>query len=159
MNFVEAIFNLLRNKTLNSLGVERDLMKLIQDKDISQVQTLLQNRDMDVIEAIEEYNPETHKVNKRKDKLRKNKEPYKVEKLPRARQRYINEVELFFLLGNPIKWKNDVNGTDEAFKAYNKFLQDTRFHTTMRQAKRLAGSETESAKIYHIYDDNGKPGS
>lgn len=42
MNFVEAIFNLLRNKTLNSLGVERDLMKLIQDKDISQVQTLLQ---------------------------------------------------------------------------------------------------------------------
>lgn len=158
MNFVEAIFNLLRNKTLNSLGVERDLMKLIQDKDISQVQTLLQNRDMDVIEAIEEYNPETHKVNKRKDKLRKNKEPYKVEKLPRARQRYINEVELFFLLGNPIKWKNDVNGTDEAFKAYNKFLQGTRFHTTMRQAKRLAGSETESAKIYHIYDDNGKPG-
>lgn len=158
MNFVEAIFNLLRNKTLNSLGVERDLMKLIQDKDISQVQTLLQNRDMDVIEAIEEYNPGTHKVNKRKDKQRKNKEPYRVEKLPRTRQRYINEVELFFLLGNPIKWKNDVNGTDEAFKAYNEFLQDTRFHTTMRQAKRLAGSETESAKIYHIYDDNGKPG-
>ncbi|WP_455612842.1 phage portal protein [Bacteroides congonensis] len=158
MNFVEAIFNLLRNKTLNSLGVERDLMKLIQDKDISQVQTLLQNRDMDVIEAMEEYNPETHKVNKRKDKQRKNKEPYRVEKLPRTRQRYINEVELFFLLGNPIKWKNDVNGTDEAFKAYNEFLQDTRFHTTMRQAKRLAGSETESAKIYHIYDDNGKPG-
>lgn len=28
----------------------------------------------------------------------------------------------------------------------------------MRQAKRLAGAETESAKIYHIYDDNGKPG-
>ena len=95
MNFVEAIFNLLRNKTLNSLGVERDLMKLIQDKDISQVQTLLQNRDMDVIEAMEEYNPETHRVNKRKDKQRKNKEPYKVEKLPRTRQRYINEVELF----------------------------------------------------------------
>jgi hypothetical protein len=158
MNFVEAIFNLLRNKTLNSLGVERDLMRLIQDKDISQVQTLLQNRDMDVIEAMEEYNPETHRVNKRKDKQRKNKEPYKVEKLPRTRQRYINEVELFFLLGNPIKWKNDVKGTDEAFKAYNAFLQDTRFHTTMRQAKRLAGSETESAKIYHIYDDNGKPG-
>ena len=158
MNFVESVFNLLRNKTLNSLGVERDLMKLIEDKDISQIQTLLQNRDMDVIEAIEEYNPETHKVNKRKDKQRKNKEPYKVEKLPRTRQRYINEVELFFLLGNPIKWKNDVKGTDEAFKAYNDFLQNTRFHTTMRQAKRLAGSETESAKVYHIYDDNGKPG-
>ena len=30
MNYIEAIFNLLRNKTLNSLGVERDLMRLIQ---------------------------------------------------------------------------------------------------------------------------------
>lgn len=158
MNFIEAVFNLLRNKTLNSLGVERDLMKLIQDRDISRVQTLLQNRDVEVIQSIEEYNPITHKVNKRRDKMRKDKEPYKVEKLPRTRQRYINEVELFFLLGNPIKWKNNVKGTDEAFKAYNDFLQDTRFHTTMRQAKRLAGAETESAKVYHIYDDNGKPG-
>lgn len=158
MNFIEAVFNLLRNKTLNSLGVERDLMKLIQDRDISRVQTLLQNRDVEVIQSIEEYNPITHEVNKRRDKMRKDKEPYKVEKLPRTRQRYINEVELFFLLGNPIKWKNNVKGTDEAFKAYNDFLQDTRFHTTMRQAKRLAGAETESAKVYHIYDDNGKPG-
>lgn len=158
MNFIEAVFNLLRNKTLNSLGVERDLMKLIQDRDISRVQTLLQNRDVEVIQSIEEYNPITHKVNKRRDKMRKDKEPYKVEKLPRTRQRYINEVELFFLLGSPIKWKNNVKGTDEAFKAYNDFLQDTRFHTTMRQAKRLAGAETESAKVYHIYDDNGKPG-
>ena len=158
MNFIEAVFNLLRNKTLNSLGVERDLMKLIQDRDISRVQTLLQNRDVEVIQSIEEYNPITHEVNKRRDKMRKDKEPYKVEKLPRTRQIYINEVELFFLLGNPIKWKNNVKGTDEAFKAYNDFLQDTRFHTTMRQAKRLAGAETESAKVYHIYDDNGKPG-
>lgn len=158
MNYIEAIFNLLRNKTLNSLGVERDLIRLIQDRDISQVQTLLQNRDTEVIEAIEEYHPTTHKVNQRKNKLRKNKEPYIVEKLPRTRQRYINEVELFFLLGNPIKWRNDGEGTDEAFKAYNDFLQDTRFHTTIRQAKRLAGAETESAKVYHIYDDNGKPG-
>lgn len=158
MNYIEAIFNLLRNKTLNSLGVERDLIRLIQDRDISQVQTLLQNRDTEVIEAIEEYHPTTHKVNQRKNKLRKNKEPYIVEKLPRTRQRYINEVELFFLLGSPIKWRNDGEGTDEAFKAYNDFLQDTRFHTTIRQAKRLAGAETESAKVYHIYDDNGKPG-
>ena len=53
MNYIEAIFNLLRNKTLNSLGVERDLMRLIQDRDISQVISLLQDRDIDFI--IEEY--------------------------------------------------------------------------------------------------------
>lgn len=158
MNYIEAIFNLLRNKTLNSLGVERDLMRLIQDRDISQVISLLQDRDIDVNEAIAEYNPKFHKVNSRPDKPRKGKEPYRTEKLPRTRQRYINEVELFFLLGSPIKWKNDVEGTDEAFEAYNEFLQNTRFHTTMRQAKRLAGAETESAKVYHIFNDNGKPG-
>lgn len=158
MKFIEALFNVLRNKTLDSLGVERDLMTLIYSGDISQVQNLLQNRDVEVSEAISEYNPEFHKVNSRPDKPRKNKEPYKTEKLPRTRQRYINEVELFFLLGNPIKWKNDVAGTDEAFEAFNGFLNYTRFNTTMRQAKRLAGAETESAKIYHIYDDNGKPG-
>lgn len=141
------------------MGVERDLMKLIQDKDISRVQTLMQNRDSCVNDAIKEYNPETHAVMNRPDKPRKGKEPYKVEKLPRCRQRYINEVELFFLLGNPIKWKpsSDVEGKDEAFEAYTQFLKDTRFNTTMRQAKRLAGAETESAKVYHIYNDAGKP--
>ena len=52
----------------------------------------------------------------------------------------------------------DTSGSDDAFEAYTKFLQDTRFDTTMRQAKRLAGAETESAKLYHIYkDSNGKP--
>lgn len=159
MDFIGAIFNVLRNKVLNSMGVERDLMKLIQDKDISRVQTLMQNRDSCVNNAIKEYNPETHAVMNRPDKPRKGKEPYKVEKLPRCRQRYINEVELFFLLGNPIKWKpsSDVEGKDEAFEAYTQFLKDTRFNTTMRQAKRLAGAETESAKVYHIYNDAGKP--
>lgn len=44
MKFIEALFNVLRNKTLDSLGVERDLMTLIYSGDISQVQNLLQNR-------------------------------------------------------------------------------------------------------------------
>ncbi len=64
MNYIEAIFNLLRNKKrLILLGVERDLMRLIQDRDISQVISLLQDIDIDVNEAIAEYNPEFHKVN------------------------------------------------------------------------------------------------
>ena len=95
MNFIEAIFGVLRNKVLNSMGVERDLMQLVHDKDISRIQSMMQNRDLCVEEAIKEYNPITHDVMNRPDKMRKGKEPYKVEKLPRCRQRYINEVELF----------------------------------------------------------------
>lgn len=157
MNFIENIFNVLRNKTLNSIGVERDLMQLIKDKDISQAMSIFQNRDTEVEKAIIEYNPDTHDVMKRPNKPRKGKPPYEVEKLPRTRQRYINEVELFFLLANNIKWKNNSDGTDDAFKAYNDFLKEIRFDTAMRQGKRLAGAETESAKVYHIYNDNGTP--
>lgn len=169
MNFIGNIFNYLQNSIKNGLGVERDLYQLIQDRDISRVQSLLQNRDIEVLEAMKEYDPNQHDVMNRRDKPRKGKEPYRVQKLPRSWQRYINEIALFFLLAKPIVWRslNDAeiieeNGEkkqkpDEAFEAFKDFVKDTRFNTTMRQAKRKAGSETESAKVYHIYQDEGKP--
>lgn len=154
MGLIEGIFNVIRNKVLNSMGVERDLIQLLEDRDISAVKSMLQDRDSEVEEAIREYNPFTHKVMRRPDKPRKGKKPYPTEKLPRGRNRYINEVELYFLLGNDIKWKlENIDGSEEAFSAFNQFLIDTRFNTTMRQAKRLAGAETESAKLYHIFQD------
>lgn len=159
MGIIKNTINVALNTGKNFLGIARDLEQLLKDKDVDKAITLFQNRDIDVEKAIKEYCPSMHDVMKRRDKPRKGKEPYRVEKLPRRRQVYINEVELFFLLGNSIKWENmDTSGSDEAFEAYTKFLQDTRFDTTMRQAKRLAGAETESAKLYHIYkDSNGKP--
>lgn len=159
MGFMDNLLNAIRNKYLNATGAERDLLTLIKDKDITQAQTLMQNRDTEVLQAIQEYNPELHRIMRKADKMRKGQEPYRTEKLPRARQKYINEVELFFLLGNPIRWKKVNNeGSDEAFEAYNQFLQDTRFNVSMRKAKRIAGAETECAKLYHIYrDENFQP--
>jgi hypothetical protein len=124
----------------------------LEDKDVAKALQLLQNRDTDVDNAIREYNPQTHRVMFRPNKPRKNDKPYITEKLPRTRQRYINEVELFFLLGNPIQWRR-VKGDDEAFDLFKTFLKEQHFNSRMRQAKRLAGSETESAKLYHIYRD------
>lgn len=159
MGFIDDLFNSIRNKYLNSTGAERDLLTLIKDRDISQAQNLMQNRDEEVMKAIREYNPEMHPVMKKSDKIRKGQEPYRTEKLPRSRQEYINEVELFFLLGKPILWKKkDNSGSDAAYKAYTEFLDTTRFNTTMRQAKRRAGAETESAKLYRLYrDENFNP--
>ena len=152
MEYFGNLWKTIKNISLNVIGVKRTLDELIRDGDVSKAMTLFQNRDNEVDQAIMEYNPETHEVMFRKNKIRKNKEPYKVEKLPRAWQRHINEVALYFLLANPIKWsKEDVDQYEEAFAAYNKFLASTRFNTTMRQAKRIAGSETECAKLYHIY--------
>lgn len=154
MNFLDRLFTFFQNKTLNALGVERDLMELIKAKDISRAMSLMEDHDVEVSKALCEYNPKSHAVMGRRDKTRKGQEDYRTEKLPRTRQRYINEVELFFLLGNPIKWKvSDESGDADAFSAYKQFLREIRFDSKMRQAKRLAGAETQSAKLYHIYRD------
>ena len=151
-NYLQQILTYFRNMALNAAGAERDLLQYIQDGDITNAINLMENKDNEVDNALDEYNPQTHAVMMRPNKFRKNDSPYITEKLPRTRQRYINEVELFFLLGNPIVWKKE-DGDDEAFKLFMDFLKAQRFDSTMRKAKRLAGAETQSAKLYHIYRD------
>ena len=151
-NYLQQILTYFRNMALNAAGAERDLLQFIQDKDISSAIRLMQDRDSEVDNALNEYNPQTHDVMRRPNKYRRGDEPYISEKLPRTRQRYINEVELFFLLGNPILWKKE-DGDDDAYKLFMDFLKEQRFNSTMRKAKRLAGAETQSAKLYHVYRD------
>ena len=152
MTFISNIYNTLRNMTLNSLGVERDLTKLLADKDIGKVRDLMQNRDTTVLDTLKEFLPAEHKIHLKQDKQREGKAPYRSEKLPRARQRYINEVELFFLLGNNIKWEvGDATKNGDRFSMYQSMLTKLRFDSIIRQAKRLAGAETESAILFHLY--------
>lgn len=152
-NYLQQIMTFFRNKALNAAGAERDLLKLIQDGDIGTAIQLMQNRDTEVDEAIKEYYPQHHDVMTRPNKFRDGMDPYISEKLPRARQRYINEVELFFLLGNNILWKKR-DGDDDAYGLFTDFLRQQRFDANMRKFKRLAGAETESAKLYHIFRDD-----
>lgn len=155
MNYIQQILTLFKNKVLNAGGSERTLYEYIQSGDIGKAISLMQNRDDEVDEAIKEYNPETHKVMYRPNKFRKGKEPYFTVKSPRSRQDYINEVELFFLLGNPIVWKK-TEGDDKAYSLFLEFLEKQFYHDNMCSLKRLAGAETESAKLYHIYNEKGK---
>ena len=152
-NYLQQIMSYFRNKALNAAGAERDLLTLIQDGDIGTAIQLMQSRDIEVDEAISEYYPQNHAVMTRPNKFREGKDPYISEKLPRSRQRYINEVELFFLLGNPILWKK-ADGDDDAFTLFTEFLKAQRFDANMRKFKRLAGAETEAAKLYHIFRDD-----
>lgn len=156
-NYLQQILTYFRNLTLNSVGASRDLYQLLQDKDIAKALEMMQNHDDEVDAAIKEYNPQTHDVMRRPNKHRKNEEPYITEKLPRTRQRYINEVELFFLLGSPILWKKE-DGDDKAFELFMGFIGEHHFNSRIRQAKRLAGAETESALIAHIYRDDDNDG-
>lgn len=151
-NYLEQLKSLFKNVTLNAVGVERDLYQLIADKDISRAIGMFQERKSEVDNAIREYNVQTHKIMNRPNKPRKGSDTYITEKLPRNRAHYINEVELFFLLGNPINFKKE-SGDDEAYKIFTDFLIEHYYDGQMRKAKRLAGAETESAKLYRLYRD------
>lgn len=150
---LDDIKNHFRNKVLNILGIERDIHTLLADKDVDRVIDLLQNRDDKVDEALSEYDPKQHKVMHRPNKERDNDDPYITEKLPRNLQSYINEIELFFLLGQPIIWSK-TDGEDEAFTLFTDFWKEHRLDAKMRKVKRLAGAETEAALVFHIYQEN-----
>lgn len=154
-NYITQLQTLFRNKVLNAVGAERDFLTLLNDGDISKALDMMQDRHEDVDNAILEYNPQTHTVMGRRDKPRKNDEPYHPEKLPRARQRYINEVELFFLLGKDVDFRMLSEETDNEFQLFNRFISANRMHSLHRQWKRLAGAETEAAIVFHLYSDNG----
>lgn len=154
-NYLIQLQTLFKNKVLNAVGAERDFLSLLYDGDVAKALAMMQDRSEDVDNAIREYHPQTHNVMHRRDKPRKGDEPYISEKLPRARQRYINEVELFFLLGKPVDFQLTSENTDEEFRLFNEFVSDNRIHSLHRQWKRLAGAETEAAIVFRLYSDNG----
>ena len=84
-NYLLQILQLFKNITLNAIGIERDLYKLLEDGDVDKALGLFNDRDSEVDEAISEYNPQTHEVMYRPNKPRKNDRPYITEKLPRIR--------------------------------------------------------------------------
>lgn len=157
LDYLNEIMSQYRHKTLTSAEASSDVEQLLDERQVSKALELFQNRSDEVNEAIKEYNPQTHKVMNRPNKPRKGQRPYITEKLPRNRQKYINEVELFFIFGQPLKFTL-TSGDDDAYALFTDFLKSSRFDAKMRQIKRLAGSETECAKLYHLYNDGGKIG-
>lgn len=154
-SIVTYIQQFFRNLLLNAAGTERTLYEYIEDGDIPHALNLMVSHEKDVENALKEYYPQKHEI--MTSALARRKKNYMPCRLPRARQRYINEIELFFLLANNIKWKLD-EGDKEAYELFTNYLKETRFDTNMRKIKRIAGSETECAKLYHLYkDDNNKP--
>ena len=157
IQFLQDLFALFKNKQLNAESIEGDFVQLVRNGRIDQAISMMHDNTDDVDLAIEEYFAEKHPVNYRPNKKRKKQSDYISVKLPRSRQRYINEVALFFLLNNPIKWKVK-EGDDKAAKIFYQFLEDIDYDSIMREHKRAAGALTESAKLYHVYrDDDGKP--
>lgn len=152
---MNRIVNAFKNMTLNARGADKELNALIAKNEIWRAIGLMTSNEREVDNAIREYNPQTHPVMMRPNKYRDDDEPYITEKLPRTRARYINEIELFFLLGKPIEWTLK-KGDEEAYELFVDFLSDMHFDSKIRQIKRLAGSEIEAALVFNLTNDNGK---
>lgn len=156
LTWLQEIQTYFKNLMLGSSGTKKTIYELMEKREVSRVLSMMTDREMDIDTALKEYNPQLHDVMNRKNKYREEGEPYITEKLPRTRERYINEVELFFLLGAPIKWQKK-EGEDEAYQLFTDYLDEMFFNAKIRQCKRLAGAETVSALVTHLYknDDGG----
>ncbi len=158
------IFLDLFKNYMNALtGTNQEFEELLAAKDISGAKDKMVTHQDRAIDALREYNTFTHEIMKREDKIVTDKkgnflrkEP--VWKLPIPYPVYINEIALVFLYGRPVKWLQVSEGTDDAFAKYLEVIKRTRFNSKIRQCKRIAGAETESAMLFRVYkDEEGKP--
>lgn len=158
-----SIMKVISNKVKSALGVQQNFDNLLKSKDIDNLIRLMSNRSIEVEKALEEYLVDRHKIMSRPDKVIKDSagrviRTEKQWKLPIPYQEFINEISMVFLYGNPVKFSQTSDGTDEAYKRFLDVIKETRFDSKIRQCKRLAGAETESALLLHAYkNDEGKP--
>ncbi|MCM1439006.1 MAG: phage portal protein [Roseburia sp.] len=158
-----SFFNLIANYLNSVVGRKQEFDELLASRDISRIKDQMQTRGNRAIAAMREYDPKTHDVMFRPDKIitdkkGKQREKKAVWKLPIPYQQYINEIALVFLYGRPVKWSQVSENTDAAFDRFLDVIKRTRFDSKIRQCKRLAGIETESAMLFRVFrDDDGKP--
>ena len=155
MGFIQMFTNYLNAV----VGRNQEFDELIKAKDISRVKELFTTREALTAEAMKEYDPKQHEIMSRPDKILKNpkgerKGTLKRWKLPINYPQYINEIALVFIYGRPIKWTNQSEGTDKAFSAFQDLIKRTRFDSKVRQCKRLAGAETQSAMLFRVFRNN-----
>lgn len=158
-----SFFSMFTNYLNAVVGRNQEFDELIKAKDISRVKSLFQSREELTAEAMSEYDTRLHEINKRKDKIVRNKLGQrkgivKRWKLPLNYPQYINEISVVFIYGRPVKWTLQGDKGDKAFEAFKDVIKRTRFDSKVRQCKRLAGAETQSAMLFRVFRNNeGKP--
>lgn len=155
MGFIRMFTNYLNSV----VGRNQEFEELIKNKDISKVKEMFTSRDNLVAEAMREYDPRQHDIMNREDKILldpkgNRKGTLKRWKLPINYPQYINEISVVFIYGQPVKWSNLSEGTDNAFKEFQNLIKKTRFDSKIRQCKRLAGAETQSAMLFRVFRNN-----
>lgn len=153
MDFID----IMRNYVNKLVGRQQDFLELLQNQDISEVKNKMQCGYLPALASLKEYNAESHEVMKRPPKIVKRggrEVPQEVWKLPIPYQQYINEIALVFLYGQPVQWLQESDGTDDAFEKFRQVLKDTRWDSKVRQCKRIAGAEKQSAMLFRVFQND-----
>lgn len=157
-----GLLNFLINQINAATGRNQTFEELIAAGDISRVKALMVSRETATMEAIKEYDVECHDIMKRLDKVVKDKDGNIKDvvqrwKLPIDYPKYINEVALVFIYGRPVKWSCKTEACRDAFDKFCDVLNKMHFDAKIREAKRYAGAETQSALLFRVYrNDDGK---
>ena len=151
-----GIIETVKNYFNATVGRNQEFEKLLAAKDISGIIDQMNSKEAYVLDAIKEYEPLTHEIMKRGNKVVVDKQGKIIrhEKqwmLPIPYPSFINEISLVFLYGRPVKWVQQSEGTDEVFEAFTDLIKSTRFDSRIRQCKRIAGAETESAMLFRVF--------
>lgn len=152
MSFMQMFTNYLNAV----VGRNQEFEELLKAKDISRIKTLYQSREEMTAEALKEYDPRMHDINLRKDKIVRTKTgqrkgTVKRWKLPLNYPQFINEISLVFIYGRPVKWTNKDDQSDDAFAEFTDLVERTHFDSKVRECKRLAGAETQSAMLFRVF--------
>lgn len=149
--------------SINLTGLKARLDDLLMSGNVDEAKKMFASHAEEADAALKEYDVKKHKVFDREDKKREGKPDYEVVKVPRALQRVINEDNCYMMFNNPLKFslqnkkKEDRERLEPALEAFTDFLEEVYFNERMSEAKRIAGSETESAKLYRLYtNEDGK---
>lgn len=149
-------------------GSNADLYELIKKGDIEGALSLMNDNNENAELKALDYNVENHSVMGRVDKVvtksetdqygnyKEERECVSVSKLPIAYQEFINEMALVFLLGRPISWSDETIGDENeteknAFAKFLNALKSKHFNSKIRECKRLAGMQTESAMFFNVF--------
>ena len=152
------LLDFLKNNINSLVGKDQQFEKLLENGDISAVKERMKVRTEKVDEALREYIPALHEVMNREDKIVTDDNDRIIDvipqwKLPVPYQVFINEIALVFLYGRPVKWSQVSEGTDDAFNEFLERLKKLRFDAKIRQCKRIAGAETESAMLFRTFQN------
>ena len=148
----------MTNEVKAAVSYKQSFTDLLNAKDVSRALSMMHDHSIAAIKNLNEYDVSRHKIMERKDRAVYDKKGNflrwsKRWKIPIPYQQFINEIALVFLYGRPVKWIQLSEGTDEAFEAYKNLLQEIRFDSHVREAKRAAGAEGSAAILYHVYRD------